>query len=162
MVIAIIGVLASVVLASLNTARSKARDAQRLSDIRTLQTAIEAVYTETGQYPSGNWQCSGDADWQTFTLSSAISSWLPQLPTDPTSNTTSGGGSYPWNGSGNYGYCYFGNTGGDWLGQAYMVVFLLENRDFDLDAIDGVTNCSGSTYNYDGEDGYVITLGTSC
>lgn len=35
-VIAIIGVLSSVVLASLNTARKKARDARRLSDMKQI------------------------------------------------------------------------------------------------------------------------------
>jgi len=50
-VIAIIGVLAAVVLASLNSARAKARDAQRLSDLKQIQTALEMYYNEYGYYP---------------------------------------------------------------------------------------------------------------
>ncbi|OGE75812.1 MAG: hypothetical protein A3C85_03235 [Candidatus Doudnabacteria bacterium RIFCSPHIGHO2_02_FULL_48_21] len=40
-VISIIGLLASVILISLNSARGKARDARRRADTRQLQTAIE-------------------------------------------------------------------------------------------------------------------------
>jgi len=50
-VIAIIGVLAAVVLASLNSARVKAQDAQRLSDLKQIQTALEMYYNEYGYYP---------------------------------------------------------------------------------------------------------------
>lgn len=39
-VIAIIGLLSSVVLASLNSARVKARDAKRTSELKTLQLAL--------------------------------------------------------------------------------------------------------------------------
>lgn len=50
-VVAIIGLLSSVVLSSLNSARAKARDAQRLSDIRQIQTALELYYNDNGKYP---------------------------------------------------------------------------------------------------------------
>jgi len=43
-VIAIIGILATIVLVSLNTAREKARNARRQSDIRQLSLAIEMYY----------------------------------------------------------------------------------------------------------------------
>ena len=51
-VIAIIGILSTIVLASLNTARMKSRDARRLSDIKQLQLAL-AVYADAngGGYP---------------------------------------------------------------------------------------------------------------
>lgn len=55
-VIAIIGLLASVVLVSLNSARAKARDARRKSDLRQLRTALEMYYQNNDQYPS----CQGD------------------------------------------------------------------------------------------------------
>ncbi len=43
-VIAIIGILATIVLVSLNTARIKARDARRQSDIRQIGLALEMFY----------------------------------------------------------------------------------------------------------------------
>jgi len=52
-VIAIIGILSSVVLASLNTDRQKSRDARRVSDIKQLQLACELYYDSDGQYPDG-------------------------------------------------------------------------------------------------------------
>ena len=52
-VIAIIGILSSVVLASLNSARKKARDARRVSDIKQVQLALELEFDKTAQYPAG-------------------------------------------------------------------------------------------------------------
>lgn len=49
-VIAIIGILSSVVLASLNTAREKARDAQRKSDLHQISVALELYYDANGTY----------------------------------------------------------------------------------------------------------------
>ena len=71
-VIAIIGMLSSVVLASLNSAREKSRDARRLSDVRQLQTALELYFDSVSppEYPDA--------------LSSLVSGdYIPQVPTDP-------------------------------------------------------------------------------
>ena len=51
-VIAIIGILASIVLAALNSARQRSRDVRRLADINQLQKAIELYYDDTGSYPT--------------------------------------------------------------------------------------------------------------
>jgi len=52
-VISIIGLLASVVLISLTTARLKARDAKRIADFRQLQNALELYYNDNNdQYPA--------------------------------------------------------------------------------------------------------------
>ena len=40
-VVAIIGILSSVVLASLNTARAKARNSKRMMEIHTVELALE-------------------------------------------------------------------------------------------------------------------------
>jgi prepilin-type N-terminal cleavage/methylation domain-containing protein len=80
-VIAIIGLLSSIVLASLNTARTKARDAARLSDMHTIRTALELYANDhNGQYPdepiggSGCWW-----NWQSGNTSGGSASWLDQL-----------------------------------------------------------------------------------
>jgi prepilin-type N-terminal cleavage/methylation domain-containing protein len=53
-VIAIIGILATIVLVSLNTARQKARDARRSSDVRQIALAMEMYYDSqsTVAYPT--------------------------------------------------------------------------------------------------------------
>lgn len=52
-VIAIIGILSSVVLASLNSARKKGRDARRVADVKQIQLALELYYDANQSYPAG-------------------------------------------------------------------------------------------------------------
>jgi prepilin-type N-terminal cleavage/methylation domain-containing protein len=52
MVVAIIGVLASSILIGLGSARAKARDARRITDLKSVQTALELYYSKYGIYPS--------------------------------------------------------------------------------------------------------------
>ena len=55
-VIAIIGILASVVLVSLNSARVKALTAANMAALESINTALNSYYTLTGSYPiSGGW-----------------------------------------------------------------------------------------------------------
>lgn len=49
-VIAIIGILSSVVLASLNSARQKSRDARRISDVGQIQLALELYFDDNQEY----------------------------------------------------------------------------------------------------------------
>jgi prepilin-type N-terminal cleavage/methylation domain-containing protein len=51
-VISIIGLLSSVVLAALNTARNKAYDAHRFSDLNQIDIALQNYYADNGSYPS--------------------------------------------------------------------------------------------------------------
>ncbi len=74
-VIAIIGILATIVLVSLNTARVKARDARRESDIRQIGLALEMYYDSQSPvtYPVD----TGD-------LAELVTSgYFAALPTDP-------------------------------------------------------------------------------
>lgn len=53
-VIAIIGILSSIVVASLNTARKKSRDTRRVADIKQIQMALEMYFDQNREYPYGN------------------------------------------------------------------------------------------------------------
>ena len=50
-VIAIIGLLSTLAVVALGNARTKARDAKRMSDLKQLQTALELYYTDQNSYP---------------------------------------------------------------------------------------------------------------
>lgn len=50
-VIAIIGLLSTLAVVSLGSARSKARDARRISDIKQIQSALELYFADQGAYP---------------------------------------------------------------------------------------------------------------
>lgn len=78
-VIAIIGILSSVVLASLNTARADARDAQRSQDMQQLQTAIELCASGMGDYTN----CDDPE------ASPGLGDYIQSVPTDPSSSGTS-------------------------------------------------------------------------
>lgn len=72
-VIAIIGILSSVVLASLNSARKKSRDARRVADVRQLQLALELYYdANSSKYPTA--------------LSALAPTYIAAVPNDPGSN----------------------------------------------------------------------------
>jgi len=94
-VIAIIGMLSSVVLASMNTARQKARDARRMTDAKALQTAFELVYDDNSRYPLGG-VTSGSlvAARNVSTLTTELSDALPKMPADPTNTASDQGYQY--------------------------------------------------------------------
>lgn len=51
-VIAIIGLLSTLSIVALNSARARSRDARRVSDIKQIQTALEMYYNVANQYPA--------------------------------------------------------------------------------------------------------------
>ena len=66
-VVAIVGLLSSVVVIGVGGARQKARDTKRIADLRQIQTYLETQYTSSGGY-------------------SDLSTWPANLPKDPQSN----------------------------------------------------------------------------
>jgi prepilin-type N-terminal cleavage/methylation domain-containing protein len=53
-VIAIIGLLSTLAVVALNSARAKSRDSKRISDIKQVQTALELYYADQNGYPAAN------------------------------------------------------------------------------------------------------------
>jgi general secretion pathway protein G len=132
-VVAIIGVLATIVLSSLSEARARARDAKRLADIKTIQTALEVYNLDNGTYPTTSWASSHNSSWATLEAQLGIN-----LPTDPLNNAISASNSAA---NGQYTYGYFGHTSSTYCsGNAYMLVFNLEGRKGN-GASDGITFC---------------------
>lgn len=84
-VIAIIGILSSVVLASLNSARQKSRDARRIGDIKQLQLALEMYYDSNNGYPTSTAALAPD--------------YIPVEPSDP---QTGSGYTYTASSTSNY------------------------------------------------------------
>jgi general secretion pathway protein G len=85
-VIAIIGILSAVVLASLNGARKKGRDARRISDLKQIQLALEMYYdfSGTNEYPE---------EVSNGVPSAALApAYISTAPTDPQT-----GAAYPYN-----------------------------------------------------------------
>jgi len=80
-VIAIIGILASVILASLDSARTKAQDAQRISDVKSLKTALEMYYQDNGGYPTSNGSANGDVSLgDSVLISKLVPQYIPSMP----------------------------------------------------------------------------------
>jgi prepilin-type N-terminal cleavage/methylation domain-containing protein len=98
-VIAIIGILASIVLVSLGSARAKARDAERLSDLKQVQTALELYWDDHGSYPTTStiWDSNCSTGIPTWTqggtsgpggyIPNLAPQYIPVLPLDPQQTT---------------------------------------------------------------------------
>ncbi|MGE5541122.1 MAG: type II secretion system protein [Bacillota bacterium] len=73
-VIAIIGIISSVVVASLVLTRPRARDAERLSDLRQIRIALSLYYSTYKKFPYCLSGCTGALD---------TTSYMPNVPKDP-------------------------------------------------------------------------------
>ena len=98
-VIAIIGLLSTLAVVALNSARAKSRDAKRVSDIKSLQTALELYYQDANSYPAvtgvlgtGSYAalCTNG-----FTAGGCTNPYMGQIQANPTPN----GADYTYSGS---------------------------------------------------------------
>ena len=87
-VIAIIGILSSVVLASLSTARTKSRDARRISDVGQMQTALELYFDANQQYPAQAVAATVALNSAAMIAALQTNGFIPQIPTTPAGATS--------------------------------------------------------------------------
>ncbi len=126
--IVLLGLLSSVVLLSLNSARAKSRDAKRLADVRQMATALELYYNDYDRYPNQ--------------LSALTPSYVGALPTSPTpadGTCTDSSNTYAYVSNGSdyeLDFCLGANTGGLAAGRHY----------FDPQGIDGGSQSSNGYY----------------
>ncbi len=107
-VIAIIGLLSSVVLASVSTTRLKARDARRLTEIVQIQLAFQLYLDNNINYPPSGasfWVCLGHTTTETCwdggisgndAVNAAIEPFFSKIPDDPLNNTACFGDAYAY------------------------------------------------------------------
>ncbi len=94
-VIAIIGLLSTLAVVALNNARQKSRDAKRVADIRSIQTALELYFADSNTYPVVSSSVTlGDASNDTlsstngFDASAAGTTYMGKVPANPTPAAT--------------------------------------------------------------------------
>ena len=124
-VIAIIGMLSTIAVVSLGTARAKARDAKRIADMRQFGAALEIYYSDKNAYPtyatangeSLNSMClDNTANGIETTCAGTVTymTKVPAYPNPPTSAACAAGAVA--------NYCYFSADGKD-----YTIKYSIEN-----------------------------------
>ncbi len=122
LVLAIIGALSSFLLANLIGAKAHARDAQRKSDMRQMQSAFELYRADQNTYPASPLPACGSS------LVNGGTTYMQKIPCDPLN-------------TGQYVYTYT-QTGG---GTGYTLVGCLENvNDSQKDKVNAA-QCSGTS-----------------
>ena len=113
MVISIIGMLASMTLVALNSARARSRDAKRMSDMSQIYNALYSFYLDHGCLPEpgssvctsgevsdgSGWDYSSQGNFLPFLVTN---NYLPSVPVDPVNNMTGNGTPI-----GTYSYRYY-------------------------------------------------------
>ena len=91
-VIAIIGLLSTLAVVALGSAREKARDSKRLSDVKQMQTALELFFTDSNHYPTSSITtlgtgavCLGGDDWGATSGACGENPYMGLVPKDPQS-----------------------------------------------------------------------------
>ena len=139
-VIVIIGILATVGLASFNSSQMKGRDSKRKSDLKEVAAALELYYSDNGEYPSSNngqiAACPSNTKpgtpcvWGSSEFTDGKTIYMKEVPDDPRSSS----------------YFYRTVILNSVDRQAFQLYAHLENSE-DLDCIpdrNGIPNCNSS------------------
>ena len=94
-VIVIIGILATFLMVNFVGVRQRARDAQRKSDLRQIQSGLELYRSDTGAYPAND--AFGDAKCG-LELADGLNIYIKKIPCDPLTSDA-----YPY-ATANFGY----------------------------------------------------------
>lgn len=168
-VISIISIIAAITLNALSKAKSKARDAQRISDMTQVRNALELFYATYGKYPETAGAATWDGQWQNLSTcletgsgcwagvgdNSSISGYVPvikKVPQDPLDDPNTLSDSDPT--------YYYGYPSACGTGNAYRLAVYLENGNQVLN-----TDLDGSFYNNnsgceDANKGYCLGVGS--
>jgi len=128
--LAIIGILSTIVMVSLQNQRLKARDAKRQMDFDALRKSLELYYTSNNHYPEqdSNYICIEDlTDPDAVAFRTKMEDYISYIPGDPI---------YPQNRTGTTS-CYYYMTKTN--GRDYKIRTILETSEeyYDLNSLDG-------------------------
>jgi type II secretion system protein G len=133
-VIAIIGVLATLLMVNFVGVRQRARDAQRKSDLRQIQSALEIWRSDNGSYPaSAEFSPSGFGKCGTPLIKNSTT-YMVKIPCDPTNAAP-------------YVYTYV-SSGGVQTSAGYTLYSCLENvgdSQKDAPSNNNLYGCTGTT-----------------
>ena len=138
-VVLIIGILSGVTLGVLNSSgiRQKAKDAQRVSDIKRIQTALELYFSDRRGYPKTSGWVSANTG-----LSSLVGPYIDKIPTDPGGLT--GANPCAAASAGTY-YSYITENTALTYASQYILTSRMEiSSSDDISACAGLTNWTGS------------------
>ncbi len=131
LVLAIIGILTTFLMANFLGVKARARDAQRKSDLRQIQAALEQYRADQGIYPL-SLSCGG-----ALQSPDGTTVYMEKIPCDPLSGAP---------------YIYNANTTGPTAGTTYTLTACLENgNDPQIDIKNGLLNnakCTPGTWSY--------------
>jgi prepilin-type N-terminal cleavage/methylation domain-containing protein len=149
-VIAIIGLLSTLAVVALNSARQRSRDAKRVADIRQIQTALELAFSETSAYPVATGATGvhalalGNSTSGTVLCKGTQATPLPVFNGSTVASPCAAGGTYmglvpsnPTPNGGTYGY------NSDASGSKYSIMFTLEGDTGQLKAGANCANPNG-------------------
>ncbi len=139
-VISIIALLSSIVLFAVNSARAKARDVKRVSDVKQLGKAVELYYSTNGSYPV--------AMVPTATIPGIIPTYtnaMPKVPTPIEPGCTAAQNAYMYQSDGkSYGITFCaGKTVGSIPAGYDIARSNIVRKRYDLDG-DGIINSNDS------------------
>jgi len=133
-VIAIIGLLSTLAVVALNSARQKSRDSKRVADIKQIQTALELYFADNNGYPTGSAINLGESGQEAlcstgFAASCSGTTYMGLVPDGP----------LPADGCADEDYVY--TQAGS--GASYTIAFCLGGTVGDLDAGNHTANPNG-------------------
>lgn len=135
-VIAIIGLLSTLAVVALNSARQKSRDSKRVADIKQIQTALELYFSDsTTGYPSDDGLILGvnakalcASGWNATSCGSGSTTYMGLVPAAPSPADCSSGNPYTYNSA---------------AADNYSITFCLGNKVGDLSAGPRTANPNG-------------------
>lgn len=159
-VIVVIAILAAITIVAFNGIQDRARDSQRVSDIKAITKALEMYYLDNDRYPAGSgsttpfntyWSTTADSGWANL-RAALVPKYMSELPSDPAATS---GIDFRSNTSG-WGYAYYANTAsycGAAVGKMYILVYRMAKDD---GTDDYIGDCSTNVLQYGAKNYRVV------